>query len=90
MNTQELNEAVSKLNFGNNIEDRIAYRQNVRDLQYKWQQWLHSEYACQFSQTVADKIFAKAWEDCHSNGYSNVEVYYDELVDFVYDIKDDL
>jgi hypothetical protein len=38
----------------------------------------------------AEVIYAKAWEDGHSSGFSEVEIYFSNLVDFARDLGVDV
>lgn len=68
-------------------EDRAAamvlYRAEKAELEKQWKDWLHKDYAPSFSEDLHNHVFGKAWEDGHSHGYYEVEIHYEDLVDFV-------
>lgn len=41
-----------------------------------------------YSRAVVEKIYSKAYEDSHSNGYKEVLSKFEELLDFVKDVMD--
>lgn len=65
-----------------------AYNEKRGALIAQWKEWLHDVYADGFSTQAADVIYAKAWEDGHSSGYREVEMWYQELSDLVTKIKE--
>lgn len=89
MDTKELTDSIDALTYPSygDREERLAARQVYNEqrakLEKQWKDWLHKEYAPSFSEDLHNHVYGKAWEDGHSYGYHEVEIHYEDLVDFV-------
>ena len=63
-------------------EERAAYNTETERLEIKFKFDLFDEYGVK-NQDKGDKIFQKAWDDSHANGYVSVVAKFDELMEFV-------
>lgn len=50
----------------------------------KFKESLAEIYARRLPESVQDRIWTKAWDDAHSNGYYEIEMAYEELANLVY------
>lgn len=64
------------------VELRNDYRSDTRALEARWAAYLADEYDNHFPAELHAKIYALAWDEGHSNGYSAVEDKYSEYVAF--------
>lgn len=91
MNTSQLIEATSNIQYpsfaGKTVAqiatERRDYNESIAHLEAGWKFWLAEEYAWDLNQKARDAIYAKAWSDGHSSGYSEVEHHYLELSELV-------
>lgn len=91
MNTSQLIAATSNIKYpschGMNRDEKVAahgeYYESITALQAEWKLWLAAEYAGDLNQKARDAIYAKAWSDGHSSGYSEIEYHYIELAELV-------
>jgi hypothetical protein len=56
------------------------------DIMTAWADWLYETHGSSLSRPVLDKVYAKAWENGHAYGLSEVEEHFRDLVDFAWDI----
>lgn len=61
---------------------REEWNAAIRELESKWAAWLKKESAHRIPAPLHQELFEKAWDDGHSNGYEEVERYYNDYVDF--------
>ena len=61
---------------------RMEYRNEENRLYKAFKHDLFKEYEVQ-DNPKKDKVFDLAWEKCHSGGYSEVENYFDDLVQLI-------
>lgn len=65
-------------------EAEAEYWKHKNALESEWRLALCEEYVpSDWPENVAIKVFGKAWEDGHGDGYEDVEVIFSSLVDFV-------
>lgn len=68
-------------------EARLAYREKVNDIRGDFAKDLAEEYlpdvADNYSEQIPKAVFAKAWEQGHASGFSDVENHYIDLADLV-------
>lgn len=83
LSTAELEIATASVTYGETVAERQTYRAQVRELETQWQEWLNEEYAPFLSSQSANEIYARAWEDGHASGYSEVESIYVDLASIV-------
>lgn len=91
MNTSQLIEATSDIKYpsfagktaSQHAAERRDYNKAIACLEAEWKLWLAEEYAWDLNQKARDAIYAKAWSDGHSSGYSEVEHHYLELSELV-------
>lgn len=92
LNAIELKNAVQNLSYpasgvGTREErqaGRDAYIQNQKSLELQFRAYLAFEYADGLPTETQDAIWEEAWEDGHSYGYGNVELYYEDYADLAY------
>jgi hypothetical protein len=58
-----------------------SYATHLKKVYDEWRRRVRSQYV-DVNDAVFEIIFAKAWEDGHSAGYGEVELYVDDYVDF--------
>lgn len=94
LSTEELREALATVKYPHGVarEERREAMKRYHDEQnaliLQWKEWLQNQYADGFSTQAADVIYNKAWMEGHSDGYHNVESWYQELVEMVTQIKE--
>lgn len=87
LTTTEVAEQVRQAWNGSGFEERQAYHVAVAELEAQWREWLFQEHADDFSTEAAKIIFSRAWEEGHAGGYSEVEMYFIDLVALVRDVN---
>ena len=67
------------------IQDKNERRLVIQKIKEEFEIALHTEYLSNQNELVASKVYEYAWMEGHSNGYSEVEICYNnisELVEF--------
>ena len=76
-------EKAKKIPFGDKgSEERKEYHQRHKDVNNEFKAALEEEYGTK-GNPKADKLWEKAWEMGHSNGFYEVEGCYDELSELI-------
>ena len=85
LSTDEIVEAEKALVYPQKrgTEELRAYRQAQKELLDQWKEWLAAEYLPGYPKAKTDKVFAKAWDDNHSEGYRSVEYQYEEIAGII-------
>jgi len=86
VNTAQLEEAIINLRPIFSL-DRTDYRAKTKALETEWSRWLGDTYATDMVPDTRAIIFARAWDDAHSEGYAAVEWKYDDLTDFLRSVR---
>ena len=83
----------NKLPYTDRRIDREAYRQEDRRIEQQFRIDLENAYGIRVEtgspnfqilrHPLADRLWAKAWEHGHANGFNEVLYWYDELVELV-------
>jgi hypothetical protein len=68
---------------GEGLALRREYDLQVRDVRDAFAKDLKDNYLADVPTAVAEKVFRKAWDDRHSEGYWGVEDAYEELAEIV-------
>lgn len=100
MNSVELQAAIdvipplSKTSHGTTRwEERFERSARIKELEDQWREYLENTYAIarpgwKFSQDILDNMFSQAWDNGHSNGYYEVESYYQDLAEFAFKVRE--
>ena len=87
LTTVEVDEQVRQAWNGSGFEERQAYRAAVAELEAEWREWLFQEHADDMSTEAAQVVFARAWEEGHASGYSEVEMHFVDLIGLVREVN---
>ena len=63
-------------------EKREEYRINCNELNMEFKAALEKEYGI-VNHPKADKLWEIAWDEGHSSGYSDVEIYYERFLELI-------
>lgn len=81
--TQNAHDALDALTYTSDRAGRAEHRAAVARIDAQFKADLAREYLPGMPPVVTNKVFAKAWEDAHSDGYRRVESMYEDLADIV-------
>jgi hypothetical protein len=66
------------------MNDLTRDRRPTREENEAFSRWLMNEHGTdELPADVESKLFAKAWEEGHADGYGEVALYYGDLADLV-------
>lgn len=70
--------------FDRNDPGRKDYHAQIAEIEAEWREWLEAEWASGLTKSLRDEIYRRAWDDGHSNGYCEVQGYYEDYANFAH------